>query len=176
MYPVGVNPRSNKLDALAARQMDEMSFARQSNDSLCTLFPASIINFRDQAGKRLGLFLSIAFHGPTINRQAIPIPWGISAPWERWRPRRRMDDAETRSLTQRSQRPQRKIHRVSIVRTDPLTTLRQPPIRAKRLGVRQPSGALSSAGGWKVVNTRDRPLYADEPSALLSIKTTTLLV
>src|SRR6185369_14040858 len=57
--------RSNELDGFAARQMDEVGFACQPDDSPGTLFSASIIDFRDEAGKRLVLFLRIGFHGPT---------------------------------------------------------------------------------------------------------------
>ena len=57
--------------------MDEVSLAREPNDSPGALFSASIIDFRDEAGKRLVLFLRIGFHGATINLQAIRRPWGV---------------------------------------------------------------------------------------------------
>jgi hypothetical protein len=57
---------SNELDATVSRQLDEMRFGSQPNNSPRALFAAGVINFRDEAGKRLVPFLWIAFHAPTL--------------------------------------------------------------------------------------------------------------
>ena len=48
------------------RNLIDHGFAGQPDDSPGTLFSASIVDFRDEAGKRLVLFLRISFHSPTI--------------------------------------------------------------------------------------------------------------
>jgi len=44
------------------RQLDEVSFGSQPDNSLCPLFSAGIVNFCDETGKRLRFFLRSGFH------------------------------------------------------------------------------------------------------------------